>query len=142
MTIGKFDVEALVTKFLPTLMVALGGALGATSRFWVRELLPRITGSEYPLSTLVVNVVGCFLAGLVYMWLEHSGTHWSTGKLMFFFVGFLGAFTTFSAFALDSLLLFNQGENFKLLVNIAANCILCLICVFVGAWVGGRIAAN
>lgn len=134
--------EAVITKLGPTLMVALGGGLGAVLRFWVRELLPRITGSEYPLSTLVVNVVGCFLAGMVYMWLEHSGTHWSAGKLMFFFVGFLGAFTTFSAFALDSLLLFNQGENFKLLINIGANCFLCLICVFVGGWVGVRIAAN
>jgi CrcB protein len=134
--------EVLVTKLVPTLMVALGGALGATSRFWVRELLPAITGSEFPFSTLLVNVVGCFLAGLVYIWLEHSGSHWSAGKLLFFFVGFLGAFTTFSAFALDSLLLFNQGENFKLFVNIAANCILCLASVFVGALLGGRIATN
>lgn len=134
--------ELLATKLAPTLLVALGGALGATSRFWVREFLPAITGSEYPFSTLMVNVIGCFLAGMVYMWLEHSGTHWSAGKLLFFFVGFLGAFTTFSAFALDSLLLFNQGENFKLIVNICANCILCLICVFVGAWLGGRIAAS
>jgi len=125
--------DILVTKLAPTLMVALGGALGATARFWVREFLPAITGSAFPFSTLVVNVVGCFLAGLFYLWLEQSGGHWSAGKLLFFFVGFLGAFTTFSAFALDSLLLFNQGENFKLFINISANCILCLASVFVGA---------
>ena len=134
--------ESFLVKLWPTLIVAFGGALGAGCRFWVRELLPKITSTQFPLSTLVVNVVGCFLAGLVYMWLEQSVTHWSAAKLLFFFVGFLGAFTTFSAFALDSLLLFNQGENFKLLVNIAANCLLCLLCVFVGAWVGGRIAGQ
>ncbi len=134
--------DDLVTKFFPTLMVALGGALGAVSRFWVREFLPAITGSDFPFSTLFVNIVGCFLAGLIYMWLEHGGTTWSAPRLLFFFVGFLGAFTTFSAFALDSLLLFNQGESFKLMINIGANCILCLVSVFVGAWLGGRIAAN
>jgi CrcB protein len=135
-------VESLVTKLGPTLLVAFGGALGATARFWVREYLPAITGTEFPFSTLIVNVVGCFLAGLVYMWLHNQGTHWPAGRVLFFFVGFLGAFTTFSAFALDSLLLFQQGENLKLFVNIAANCLLCLACVFVGAWLGGRIGAN
>lgn len=134
--------EAILTKITPTLIVALGGALGASGRFWVREYLPSITGTEFPFSTLMVNVVGCFLSGMVYMWLEASGTTWSSEKLLFFFVGFLGAFTTFSAFALDSFLLFHQQQMFKLAVNIGANCLLCLICVFVGAMVGARIAGQ
>jgi len=133
--------EQLVTKLMPTLIVALGGALGASGRFWVREYLPAITGSEFPFSTLLVNVSGCFLSGMVYMWLETSGSLWSAEKILFFFVGFLGAFTTFSAFALDSLLLFQQQQIFKLAVNIGGNCILCLICVFVGGMVGARIGA-
>jgi CrcB protein len=127
---------------MPTLIVAFGGALGASSRFLVRENLPAITGSEFPFSTILVNVSGCFLSGLVYMWLESSGSQWSEGRLLFFFVGFLGAFTTFSAFALDSLILFQQQQIFKLMVNIGANCLLCLICVFVGAMVGARIGAS
>lgn len=129
-------------KLIPTLIVALGGGLGASCRFWIREYLPSITGSEFPFSTILVNVSGCFLSGLVYMWLESSGTTWSTERLLFFFVGFLGAFTTFSAFALDSLLLFQQQQIFKLFVNIGGNCLLCLICVFVGAMVGARIGAH
>lgn len=127
---------------MPILVVALGGALGTSLRFWVREYLPSITGTEFPFSTLLVNVSGCFLSGLVYMWLESGGSHWSEEKLLFFFVGFLGAFTTFSAFALDSLLLFQQQQMFKLMINIGANCLLCLICVFVGAMVGARIGAS
>jgi len=129
-------------KLIPTLIVALGGAFGASSRFWIREYLPSITGSEFPFSTILVNVSGCFLSGLVYMWLESSGTTWSAEKLLFFFVGFLGAFTTFSAFALDSLILYQQQQIFKLFVNIGGNCLLCLICVFVGAMVGARIGAQ
>ncbi len=129
-------------KLIPTLMVAVGGALGSVSRFWVREYLPSITGTEFPFSTLVVNLVGCFVSGFVYMWLETSGQFWSNDKLLFFFVGFLGAFTTFSAFALDSLLLFQQQQTMKLLLNIFGNCFLCLICVFVGALVGARIGAH
>ncbi len=134
--------DSILIKITPTLIVALGGALGASGRFWVREYLPSITGSEFPFSTIVVNVTGCFLSGLVYMWLETSGSLWSSEKVLFFFVGFLGAFTTFSAFALDSLLLFQQQQLFKLAINIGGNCILCLICVFVGAMLGARIGAH
>jgi len=134
--------ETLITKLMPTLIVAFGGALGASGRFWVREYLPSITGTEFPFSTILVNVTGCFLSGLVYMWLESGGSVWSSEKILFFFVGFLGAFTTFSAFALDSLLLFQQQQMFKLAINIGANCLLCLICVFVGAIVGARIGAQ
>lgn len=130
-----------MTKLAPTLIVALGGALGASGRFWVRTYLPSITGTEFPFSTLLVNVSGCFLSGLVYMWLETSGTSWSSDKLLFFFVGLLGAFTTFSAFALDSLLLFQQQQMFKLAINIGGNCLLCLVCVFVGGMVGAKIGA-
>ncbi|MDH5433947.1 MAG: CrcB family protein [Gammaproteobacteria bacterium] len=130
------------SKILPALMVASGGALGSLARFGLREWLPAITSTDYPFSTLIVNITGCFLAGFVYMWLEASGGHWSAEKLLFFFVGFLGAFTTFSAFALDSFLLFHQGDHLRLMINILANCLLSLICVFVGAWLGGRIAAH
>lgn len=134
--------DSLWPKIISSMIVAVGGALGAVCRFWVRELLPRITDTHFPLNTLVVNLVGCFLAGLVFMWVEQSSANWSINRVLFFFVGFLGAFTTFSAFAIDSLLLFNHGENLKFMVNILANCILCLVCVFVGAWVGGRIAGQ
>ena len=134
--------EFMHSKWFAYCLVAAGGALGATARFGVREFLPRITSTQFPVSTLFVNLVGCFLAGLVYMWLEQSDTQWFVGKFLFLFVGFLGAFTTFSAFALDSLILFNQGDSIKFIINIFANCVLCLISVFVGAWLGGRIAAN
>lgn len=129
-------------KLIATLIVAFGGSLGAVARFWVREYLPIITSTEFPFSTMLVNVTGCFLSGVVYMWLETSGQSWSSDKVLFFFVGFLGAFTTFSAFALDSLVLFQQQQMFKLFVNIGGNCLLCLICVFVGAMVGARIGAH
>jgi fluoride exporter len=129
-------------KLIATLIVAFGGSLGAVARFWVREYLPTITSTEFPFSTMLVNVTGCFLSGVVYMWLETSGQNWSSDKVLFFFVGFLGAFTTFSAFALDSLVLFQQQQMFKLFVNIGGNCLLCLICVFVGAMVGARIGAH
>lgn len=134
--------ETFWPKIIPSLFVAIGGALGAVCRFWIREFMPRITDIQFPLSTLTVNLVGCFLAGLIFIWVEQGTASWTSNRVLFLLVGFLGAFTTFSAFAIDSLLLFNHGENLKFMVNILANCILCLVCVFVGAWVGGRIAAH
>jgi CrcB protein len=132
-------IESILPKLLPTLTVALGGALGASARFWVRDYLPSITGDAFPYPTLLVNILGCFFSGLVYVWLESSDNSWSQGRMLFFFVGFLGAFTTFSAFALDSFLLFQEQHFFKLALNITANCLLCLIFVFVGAFLGARI---
>ena len=134
--------QAMVSQIIPSLVVASGGALGAMSRYWVREFLPSVTASEFPFSTLLVNVVGCFLSGFVYMWLESSGNHWSADKLLFFFVGFLGAFTTFSAFALDSFLLYHQQQLFKLMINIGGNYILCLMAIFIGASLGARLGAQ
>ena len=134
--------HVLKLKITSILIVGFGGALGAMCRFAIREWLPRITATHFPLHTLAVNLLGCFLAGLVFVWLEQSTHSWPMSRVLFFFVGFLGAFTTFSAFALDSLILFNHGEMVKFFLNILANCLLCLVCVFFGAWVGGRIAAH
>ncbi|NVJ49424.1 MAG: fluoride efflux transporter CrcB [Gammaproteobacteria bacterium] len=120
--------------------VALGSAFGGVSRYWLRESLPQWIKFDFPLSTLLVNVVGCLLAGVFMVYWQNSSVSPAikTGVL----IGFFGAFTTFSAFSADSWLLIQQDEYIKAGINIVLNMTLSLVAVFFGAWIGGKIAAN
>lgn len=85
-------------------LVALGGALGASGRFVIGGWLTRAAGSGFPWGTLAVNLLGCFLAGLLLVWLEGRGSSapWWRAFLM---VGVLGGLTTWSALIVEMLLL-------------------------------------
>jgi len=105
-------------------MVAIGGALGSVSRFGVSRWVFTITHhKDYPWGIFVVNVLGCLLIGIVAGILIHRmalGPIWRAGIL----IGFLGGFTTFSSFSLDTITLLQSGS-----VNAAvANVLLTLVC--------------
>lgn len=90
------------TEAATLLAVAAGGAVGAVARFGAGKASAALMGAAYPFGTLLVNVAGCFAMGLLYFWL--AGREAVLLKT-FLLVGVLGAFTTFSAFALDAALL-------------------------------------
>ena len=88
--------------------VALGGALGAVLRYLVAVAAFRLTGPGFPLGVLSVNILGSFLMGLfVVLAAERSLTHLSPLVM----TGFLGGFTTFSAFSLEAVTLFERGAT-------------------------------
>ncbi|MBW6506126.1 MAG: fluoride efflux transporter CrcB [Rhodobacteraceae bacterium] len=88
--------------------VALGGALGASSRYLVNVSLPRVFGHGFPYATMTVNVLGSLLMGvLVVVLAEKSGNRLAP----FLMTGVLGGFTTFSAFSLDALTLWERGQS-------------------------------
>lgn len=91
----------------PLLAVALGGAFGASARFLISTYWfpPRPGG--IPWSTLGINLVGCFLLGICYVAMVEQ-QHWPTEHKYLLMAGFLGAFTTFSTFSLETLILFQQ----------------------------------
>jgi CrcB protein len=93
---------------IPTVIqVALGGALGASLRYGVNVSASRLFGTGFPVATLVVNVLGSFLMGLLAASLLERGE----GRLApFLLTGVLGGFTTFSAFSLDAVRLWERGE--------------------------------
>ena len=105
--------------------VAVGGALGAVSRYSFGLVALALIGNRFPWATLGVNVVGSFLIGLAAVLI---GDRIVDGELWrpLIIVGFLGAFTTFSAFSLDTLLLLQQGNYSTALAYMLGSVALCL----------------
>lgn len=120
------------------LSIGLGGALGALARFQIKAFSLLKFGDQQYWGTLLVNLVGCFFAGFLLTYWQESNL--SLNLKQGVIVGFLGALTTFSSFSVEALLLFQQQQWQKALVYIGANLLFCLFFVFVGAWLGGRIA--
>lgn len=112
--------------------VATGGAIGAVCRFIISTYWFPVTGHRFPVGTLVVNVLGCFLVGAFYVLIVEKGLLPAFWK-PFLITGFLGALTTFSTFSLDALLLWQNGLHFLAFAYVAANLLLCFIAV-VASW--------
>lgn len=118
------------------LQVALGGALGAMARLGVNILAGRLT--TLPLGTLAVNVAGCLAMGLLASVLALRGGQHLAPLLL---TGVLGGFTTFSAFALDTLVLWERGAAGLAMGYVAASVLLSLAAVAAGLTIGRGIFA-
>ena len=111
--------------------IALGGALGALARYGVTLLTFPAAANRLPVATLAVNVSGCLLMGICYVLIVEKAVlspewrHW----LM---TGFLGAFTTFSAVALESVALWQNGHGQVALLYIAVSVCACVLAVALG----------
>jgi CrcB protein len=94
--------------FTTMIQVALGGAIGATARYLTNVGVMRFVGPGFPWGTAIVNVVGSFLMGaLVVILMERFGNRLAP----FLMTGLLGGFTTFSAFSLDAVTLWERGQT-------------------------------
>jgi len=118
---------------IQTLWVALGGAIGSLSRFWLSGIIARGFGETFPWGTLVVNVTGSLTIGF---FASISG---ADGRLLvppafrqFFMIGVCGGYTTFSSFSLQTLNLLEDGEWLQAGANILLSVALCLIAVWLG----------
>ncbi len=119
------------------LLVAAGGALGAVGRYLVVTLSMSL-GGGFPLGTLIVNVLGSFAIGVFSAWVIASGGEYTSARALFQ-TGFLGAFTTFSAFSLDTLNLLTSGQTLAAAGNVMLNLCLCLSAVAAGFALGGAL---
>lgn len=117
------------------LMVGAGGALGAIGRYLLSTWVYSLTGRAFPWGTLAVNLLGSLLIGLLSVWLLERMTL-STEMRALLMVGFLGAFTTFSTFSLETLVLLEEGAVVKAGINIAVSVMTCIF----AAWMGTLIA--
>jgi len=119
---------------LTFLAVALGGAVGASLRFMLYRLFATNTASWIPYATLLVNVLGSFLLGLLVGWSGQFPIWLRTGLA----VGVLGSFTTFSTFSVETLSLIDQGAWFRAIAFVLLNVLLCLG----AAWMGIRFGSQ
>lgn len=123
--------------------IALGGALGAVLRFVIADMVNMrlqnvATLAGFPIATLLVNAIGCFLVGVVWVMLAQrfAGHHAHQILRGFVMIGLLGGFTTFSTFALESLQLLQLGLWIKGGLNIIASLVVCMVAVVAGVGVG------
>lgn len=113
------------------LAIAGGGAIGAILRHFVGMASLKFLGSGFPYGTLSVNIIGSFVMGALVAYFAH---HWNPPQEVraFLIVGLLGAFTTFSAFSLDTITLWERGEPVIALIYILASVIFSIFAVFAG----------
>jgi fluoride exporter len=120
------------------LAVAAGGALGSVARFWLAAVTGALTGPRFPWGTLLINVLGSLVIGLVAALTlvpERIGMH--PDLRIFLMVGVCGGFTTFSAFSLQTLELLQAGDILPAAGYILGSVVFCLAAVWCG-WLVGK----
>ncbi|MEC4746920.1 fluoride efflux transporter CrcB [Methylomicrobium sp. Wu6] len=118
------------------IVIALGGACGSVVRFLVSTGVYQWLGRGFPYGTLTVNVIGSFLIGLLAEALILQRVAFALEYRAAILVGFLGGFTTFSSFSLETIYLIEQGAFSKAAANIALSVFACLLAVWVGLLAG------
>jgi CrcB protein len=121
----------MMKEWNQALMVGAGGFFGTIIRYAFYRMQSAGMGNVFPTATLLVNVLGCFFIGCFYSWAEKSELLGSPFYLLIA-VGFLGGFTTFSAFGLDTFQLFKHGHSGLALLNISLQLFLGLGAVYLG----------
>jgi CrcB protein len=118
--------------------IAAGGAVGALLRFWVSTGVYNLLGRGFPYGTLAVNVLGSLAMGFLYVLLLDRMTV-SPEMRAALLVGFLGAFTTFSTFSIETLNLIEQADFMKAGLNMLVSVAACLIACWFGLLLGRQL---
>lgn len=113
------------------LLIALGAILGANARYWMGLWAGSRFGADFPYGTFLVNVIGCFLIGL-FVGLSESRLTIPGEVRIFFVVGFLGSYTTFSSFGYESIHLLRTGNLWLAALNIMLTLVIGLPAVVFG----------
>ena len=113
------------------LLIGLAGFIGTLGRYWMAELIAKRYGGTFPAGTLMVNLVGCFLVGLLFYLLEERFlvNHIARAAVL---IGFLGGFTTFSSFGLETFSLLQNGAFGLAILNVTASNLVGLLLVWAG----------
>ena len=116
---------------IQALYIGIGGCIGSICRYGCSRILYRIVGDGFPYGTLAVNLIGCFLIGLV-MKLSEEGFLLQPHIRLFLTIGILGGFTTFSTFSYETLELLRTGSMLKAGLNMTVSIFGCLFATWLG----------
>jgi CrcB protein len=122
------------------LLIALGGALGALGRYWVAGLVHGVWAASWPLATLLINASGSLLIGIVVVALERLVWHPEWRSILM--VGFLGAFTTFSTFSLETVDLWMRGNQGMALAYALSSTVACIAAAAIGVLVARSVLGH
>ena len=113
------------------LLVFIGGGLGSTLRYIVNVVSPRLFGDGFPYHTFIINITGSTVMGLIAGYFAFRGDASQSWRL-FLMTGILGGYTTFSAFSLDTALLYERGEIGLALFYVLGSVIFSILGLFAG----------
>ena len=124
-----------VNKYL---IIGLGGFLGSITRYWVGNYIGGRMGMRFPYGTFVINITGSFLIGVIVTILSQKA-HWSPNLSFLIPIGFIGAYTTFSTFELETYRSFQTGDVMFAFLNVILSVILGFAAVWLGVITGRSI---
>jgi CrcB protein len=124
--------------WIQVLAVALGGAIGSALRYATTLGAARLMGTSFPLGTLLVNVLGCLLAGLIFGIAEERAALPPIIRILLL-TGFLGGFTTFSTFAVETVALLQAGSYVVAVGSLMANMLVGGVCAMAGIYLSQAI---
>lgn len=122
---------AIISGWENILLIALAGGVGATLRYLISRSIVSWTGTSFPWGTFFVNILGCLICGLVWGLAESKGWLSERARIVIL-VGFLGAFTTFSSFAFETLALIRGHQWWLAGINVIAQNTLGVAAVLIG----------
>ena len=116
-------------------LIGLAGFIGTLGRYWLSGLVARRYGETFPSGTLAVNLIGCFLVGILFYLLQERFLVNQTVRTIIM-IGFLGGFTTFSSFGLQTFTLLQNGQFGLAALNVSLSNLIGLILVWAGYSIG------
>ena len=119
--------------FKSIVYVAVGSAIGGVCRFLMQQSVQRLVSFSFPLGTLLVNLLGCFIIGLVYG-LASKGNILSPSLRLFLAVGICGGFTTYSSFMFENYTLLQAGEMLNTFLYVAISLVIGFLATWLGIW--------
>jgi CrcB protein len=116
----------------PYVLVAIGGALGSVARYGTGVLVGKVWSASFPLGTMLINIAGSLLMGLFIGVLARTTPSWQADGRLFFAVGVLGGFTTFSSFSLDAIAMIERGELASAAAYVVGSVLIGLAALYFG----------
>ena len=121
-----------MSSLMGYVLVFIGGGIGAAARHAVNRFALTFAGPDYPAGTLIVNITGSMVMGMLVAWFAFRGETTTAAARLFLTTGVLGGFTTFSAFALDATVMWERHDLGATLIYIGSSVVLSIVGLIAG----------